>query len=345
MHTRLLLDADMSDAIESVSALEACIGKVPGPIDLKVIDHLDEGALRWIAATPLLFAAFGDGEHIGLTLAGGQPGFTHPINASRLRLSATALDEPNLARVGRGVGALFLVPNIGETLRVNGRVVAVGSREIEIAVEECYMHCAKALLRSNFWAASPQSNVPDDASDLLTASRFMVLATVDGQGRADVSPKGDPEGGLIRQKDGNVWFADRPGNRRADSSRNILVQPRIAAAVLIPGCTRVAMLFGIARLTTDAAMRADFSVFGKTPLLVTCIKQPTRVIFESHALAQARLWPAALSTEGLNPAEMFAAHIKLSKARGVQAKLMRAAVAIPGLMKKGLQRDYRNNLY
>ncbi len=335
----------MSDTIDSVSALEACIGKVPGPIDLKVIDHLNEGAVRWIAASPLLFAAFGYDDDIGLTLAGGPPGFAHPIDSSRLRLPAISLDEPNLARVGRAVGALFLVPNIGETLRVNGHVVAVGNGEIEIAVEECYMHCAKALLRSNFWAASPQSEVPDVASDFLTASRFMALATVDNQGRADVSPKGDPAGALIRLQNGHAWFADRPGNRRADSFRNILAQPRITAAMLIPGGTRVAMLSGLARLTTDAAMRVDFSVSGKTPLLVTCIEQPAPVIFESRALAQARLWPAAQSTESLDPAEMFAAHIKLSKARGVQAKLMRAAVAVPGLMKKGLQRDYRNNLY
>ena len=63
----------MSDAIESLSVLEACIGKVPAPMNLKVIDHLDEGALRWIAASPILFAAFGDDTDIGLTLTGGLP--------------------------------------------------------------------------------------------------------------------------------------------------------------------------------------------------------------------------------------------------------------------------------
>ncbi len=335
----------MSDAIESVSALEACIGKVSGPINLKVIDHLDEGALRWIAASPLLFAAIGDDGDIGVTLAGGQPGFVHTIDATRLRLPTIALDEPNLARKGRGVGALFLVPHIGETLRVNGRVVAVSSGEIEIAVEECYMHCAKALLRSNFWAASPWSDVPDDVSDFLTVSRFMVLATLDRQGCADVSPKGDPQGALIRLQDGRLWFADRPGNRRTDSFRNILVQPRIAAALVIPGCTQVATLSGTARLSTNAAMRANFSVFGKTPLLVTCIDRPMPVLSESPALVRAQLWPAIPSTEGLDPATMFAEHVKLSRARGLQAKLLRVAVAMPGLMKNGLQRDYRNNLY
>lgn len=335
----------MKDTIDTVSALEACIGAVPGSRDLKVIDHLDDGAFRWIAASPVLFVAFGDGDSIGLTPAGGPPGFACPIDATRLRLPTTSLDNPDLARKGLGVGALFLVPGIGETLRVAGRVVSVSSEDIAIAVEECYMHCAKALLRSNFWTASPRSDAPDAIPDFLTASRFMALATVDRQGRADVSPKGDPQEALIRLQDGHAWFADRPGNRRADSFRNILVQPRVAAAMLIPGYTRVAMLSGTARLTTDATKRAHFAVTGKTPLLVTCIEQPTAVVSESGALAQARLWPAPHRTEGLDPAAMFTAHIKLSKARGLQARLMRLALAMPGLMKNGLQRDYRNNLY
>ena len=97
---------------------------------------------RCIADT---FCRIGNDEDIGLALAGGRPGFAHAINASRLRLPITALDETDLARKGRGVGALFLVPGIGETLRVGSRVVAAGSGEIEIAVEECYMHCAKSL--------------------------------------------------------------------------------------------------------------------------------------------------------------------------------------------------------
>jgi hypothetical protein len=34
----------MSDDIRNIAALEACIGKTPGPMHLKVIDHLDAGA-------------------------------------------------------------------------------------------------------------------------------------------------------------------------------------------------------------------------------------------------------------------------------------------------------------
>lgn len=56
--------------------------------------------------------------------------------------------------------------------------------------------------------------------------------------------------------------ADRPGNRRADSFRKILTQPHVAAAVLVPGCLRVALVSGRARISTAAAVRAAVSVPG-----------------------------------------------------------------------------------
>ena len=47
------------------------------------------------------------------------------------------------------------MPGLGETLRVNGRVAAVGDGVVRIGVEECYVHCAKALIRSDLW--NPES--------------------------------------------------------------------------------------------------------------------------------------------------------------------------------------------
>ena len=39
----------MREIVTTVDALEDRVGKLPAPADLKVIDHLDEGALSWIA--------------------------------------------------------------------------------------------------------------------------------------------------------------------------------------------------------------------------------------------------------------------------------------------------------
>ena len=76
----------------------------------------------------------------------------------------------NLLEDGR-VGLLFLVPGVDETLRANGRATietdvtlrastTVDGRMpitvIRIAVQQAYLHCGKALMRSNLWDAALQ---------------------------------------------------------------------------------------------------------------------------------------------------------------------------------------------
>ena len=71
----------------------------------------------------------------------------------------------NIIETGR-VGLLFLVPGVGETLRINGRACVMRDEEvlasmsingktpvvgIGVSVEECYFQCAKALIRSKLW--------------------------------------------------------------------------------------------------------------------------------------------------------------------------------------------------
>jgi len=58
-----------------------------------------------------------------------------------------------------------------------------------------------------------------------------------------------------------------------------------------------------------------------------------------------RPWPVQPIAADIDPAAMFVAHVRESKAKGLQAKLARAALKVPGLMEKGLQHDYKNNLY
>jgi predicted pyridoxine 5'-phosphate oxidase superfamily flavin-nucleotide-binding protein len=291
-----------------------------------------------------MFAGFGSSGGIAITIGGGVPGFVEIVDPTRLRLAPALLDAPELARENHSIGALFLVPGLGETLRINGRVVTADESAIEVDVEECYVHCAKALIRSNFWSASPDDHVPSGVAEFLSTARFLALATIDDKGRADVSPKGDPAGLMIRLAKEAAWFADRPGNRRADSFRNILTQPRIAIAALVPGMTQVVLLEGDARLSSDRDARAVFAVHDKRPLLATCIDRPSIRIRDSASLARARLWPAPQDSV-IDAAAVIAQHVKLNRRRGVRATLVRAMVSIPGMMQKGLDRDYKDNLY
>lgn len=333
-------------AIETVSELEAVIGKTPQQMYLKDIDHLDAGASAWIAQSPLMFATFSkeDGPHF--TLAGGSPAFARG-EGKDLRIPLDRIDDPDLPRVGQSFGSLFLLPGIGETLRVNGRVRAIENGHVDLEVEECYGHCAKALIRSEFWNAQPL-DLPGELAAFVDASRFAALATVNRQSHADLSPKGDPAGAMARMDgDDALWFADRPGNRRVDSFRNIIEQPALAMALLVPGSTQVAFLRGRAVLSTCAAARSRFEVKGKVPAMAIRVEVEDIALRSSAALERAALWPLSGSSD-IDPARLFIDHIKLNRTKGIAATLARASLSVPGaseLMKKGLAQDYKDNLY
>jgi uncharacterized protein len=330
--------------ITDLAALEACLGKPPGAMQLKVVDHIDAGAKDWLSASPLMFASFGSKDGVTITLGGGAPGFVEVLDPLRLRVADAFLDAPNVAQKDRGFGALFLVPGLGETLRVNGRVISVDEGAIEVDVAECYVHCAKSLIRSDFWKPSLQPDAPLDAMEFLRSCSFLALATIDDKGRADVSPKGDPAGMLIRPSQDAAWFADRPGNRRADSFRNILTQPHVAIAALIPGMNLVALIRGKACLSTDDEIRSRFTVRDKTPLLATCLENPDIWVRSSAALERAPLW-STTQRHSINAADVLANHVKLSKENGFKATLARVLISVPGLMQRGLDHDYKTKLY
>src|SRR3546814_1176163 len=79
-------DEDMAGLIESVTALEAVIGRTPPAVNLKVIDHIDAGARRWLAASPLMFAGCDAGDGMAITLGGRSEEHTSELQ-SLMRIS------------------------------------------------------------------------------------------------------------------------------------------------------------------------------------------------------------------------------------------------------------------
>lgn len=334
----------LNHRIASVADLEAVIGPTPPAMHYKVIDHIDAGAADWIARSPFMFAGMGQGPDLRIALVGGRGGIVAERHA--LLLHGDALAAFGAAQVGDPFGSLFLLPGIGETLRVNGRVTQVADGSMRVEVRECYGHCAKALIRSGFWHAKPVE-APDRLDDFLAQSRFLALATVGRNGDADVSPKGDPAG-LLVQRDGEaLLFAERPGNRRADSYRNMLKCGRVALALMIPGARAVALASGTATMTIDPLVLDRFRVEEKAPLMATRVTLERIAITHSVALDGAALWPVQAEAD-VDPAKLFVEHIRANKASGVAASLARASLAVPGashLLRKGLEKDYEENLY
>ncbi len=335
----------MSDhTINDIAALEAAIGPTPPAAALKVIPYLDRGACDWIGRSPLFFAAFADDRTVAVTAGAGIVGGT--ADGRELHIARAALDHSKQVASGSAFASLFLLPGIGETLRVNGTIVGADDETLRVSVSECYGHCAKALIRSDFWQTPASIEAPDDAS-FLDAVRFIVLATASTTLHADLSPKGDPAGLMVQRDGDTLLFADRPGNRRLDSFRNIVERRQAAIAMLVPGSTRVAIATGAPELTTDASLRSRFDVAGKTPGVAVRVTIEKLEFSTSAALTRAALWPVQPVT-AIDPAKLFVEHVRRNRTEGAAAALARASLAVPGaasLLRRGLERDYKDNLY
>ncbi len=330
--------------LTTLDQVQQCVGRLPAPRDLKVIDHIDEHAARWLSYSRFGFLALGDAGGVQLTAAGGECGFVSTPSSTCIRIPLSSLDDPGPVVPGLSFGGLFLVGGMDESLRVNGTVSDIADGQASVAVQECYLHCAKAFRRSDFWQPEATDTSRIDTAECLQRVRFLALATINCHGHADVSPKGDPE--ALLQSEGNlICFADRPGNRRIDSFRNILEQPAVSVLALIPGHNEILEITGHAELCTDRKLMQQFAIQGKVPKLITKISPATLLSRASKALVDAAQWPRQHAPKDLIPADIFKAHIKYSKDSSLQAKVARAAIAMPGAMQKGLDHDYKHNLY
>ena len=121
-------------------------------------------------------------------------------------------------------------------------------------------------------------------------SPFLCLATSDENGGCDVSPRGDPRGFVRILDDLTLLVPERPGNRIADSLRNILKNPHVGLLFVIPGVTDTFRVNGRATLTTDAALLAPCEVEGKQAKLGILVDIDAAYTQCSKAFLRSHLW-------------------------------------------------------
>jgi PPOX class probable FMN-dependent enzyme len=136
-------------------------------------------------------------------------------------------------------------------------------------------------------------------------SPLVCVATSDGAGNCDVSPRGDPAGFVRTIDDRTLLIPERPGNRLADSLRNILANPRIGLLFIVPGVTDTFRVNGRAAITVDADLLAPCAVEGKQPLLGILVDVDEAYTQCSKAFLRSHLWdpqrfvdPTAMPTGG-----------------------------------------------
>lgn len=169
-----------SGRVTSLEQLEALYG-APAPRSLiKEIDRISDHYRAFIEKAPFVVMATVGPEGLDCSPRGDPPGFVRVLDEKTLllpdRRGNNRLDSlRNLVRDAR-ISLLFLVPGIGETLRVNGRAeILVDARLcadfaiqgkaptslLRVAVERVYFQCQKALARSRLW--DPAARVPRTA--------------------------------------------------------------------------------------------------------------------------------------------------------------------------------------
>ncbi len=127
---------------------------------------------------------------------------------------------------------------------------------------------------------------------MLEAAPFCAIATV-GPGGLDCSPRGDPKGFMRVLDPRTVAFADRRGNNRLDTLKNLVVDPRIALLFLIPGVNETLRINGRATLTRDPALVESFAMGGKLPVCVILVTIDAVYFQCARALIRSRLWDPA----------------------------------------------------
>lgn len=175
--------------VTSIDTLAALYTQPADRIANKQLDHVNAAGRAFIAASPFLVLATGCHQGLDCSPKGDQPGFVEVSKDGRTllipdRRGNNRIDGLKNLVQDPHVALIFFVPGVNETFRVNGRArisqnvdlrkrFTVNGKEpatvLIVTVEETFHHCAKALVRSDFW----QAGRPDRPVGVPTMGEFV----------------------------------------------------------------------------------------------------------------------------------------------------------------------------
>jgi predicted pyridoxine 5'-phosphate oxidase superfamily flavin-nucleotide-binding protein len=355
--------------LTTVNDLESVVGTQPQAMMMKAIDSLDEGSVRVIAVSPV--AGFGFRDDTGTpwsTIAGGSPGFARVMSPTRVDFEIPR-DRPTPA-LGTAVSLVFLLPGIGETLRLTGAAAELAGRVITVDLHEAWVHCAKCIHRSGLWDPHPNGNDADTQPpltpvsvstdspfgssamrDFLARARFAMVTSWDRTARSDTSPRGDRAGFIRILDDRTLALPDRKGNRRTDTFHNLLECDDIALGVVVPGHDDVLHLRGSAYVTDDVGLRASMALSERPPHAALIIEVGGAELHRNEAISNGQMWDQSTHVDRSTVPDLMALgaeHLARSKEKGATASMTRIVskrlANNPGFLRKGVDRGYRKEL-
>lgn len=176
--------------IETIDQLEAIYGAPSDRSIFKEIDHISDHYRAFIDKAPFVVVASSGPEGLDCSPRGDPAGFVRVVDRKTIQIPDRRGNNRvdtlrNIVRDPR-IALLFLIPGVGETLRINGRAEVRIDPEllaafemdgkaprsvISVSVDTVYFQCQKALARSRLWSADahvPRSELPT-AGDILKA--------------------------------------------------------------------------------------------------------------------------------------------------------------------------------
>ena len=158
--------------IETAEQLRSSYGEPSERAARKSLDRLDRHCRRFIDLSPfVVLASAGSDGRVDCSPRGDPAGFVAVLDDRTVllpdRLGNNRVDSLRNVLESPYVGLLFLIPGVDETLRLNGRAslttdpnllepLSVKGRAprsgLVIEVEEVFLQCTKALVRSRLWA-------------------------------------------------------------------------------------------------------------------------------------------------------------------------------------------------
>jgi uncharacterized protein len=186
------------DIIEDIGEIREIYGEPMERSVKKQLPRLEKHSRAFIALSPFVVIASADaGGRVDASPKGDAPGFVRVIDDETLlipdRLGNNRIDTISNLLTSPGIGLIFFVPGLRETLRINGKAGVttdpallepctvqgkVPRSGILVTAEEVYFHCGKALIRSDLW--NPEKMLKH--SDFPSLGR--IIAEQIGDGRA-----------------------------------------------------------------------------------------------------------------------------------------------------------------
>ena len=124
----------------------------------------------------------------------------------------------------------------------------------------------------------------------IALSPFIVLASTDGGGHVDVSPRGGAPGFVRVADDATLLVPDIPGNNRLDTLTNILASPGIGTIFFVPGFEETLRVNGTAEIVRDPELCASFADRGRPAPTVVRIAVREVYFHCSKSLKRSGIW-------------------------------------------------------